>query len=156
MKTDTQNNGIRAAVTASSSSTVVQLIKYAIVGVMNTLLTLGVIFLCKSIIGVNPYVSNAIGYLIGLINSFLWNRQWVFHADDGRIHHQAARFLLGFFLCYGIQLLVVWLLNKSSFGEIEINISGFVLSGYGIATLIGNIVYTGCNFIYNRFVAFKK
>jgi putative flippase GtrA len=30
------------------------------------------------------------------------------------------------------------------------------LSGYGIATLIGNVCYTLCNFVYNRLITFKK
>lgn len=137
------------------SESVLQLFKYAVVGVMNTLLTLIIIFICKSLLDINPYVSNAIGYVCGLINSFLWNRAWVFHAKNGKMHRQAVYFLVGFLLCYGIQLLVVWSLNKSSFGDIEILILGFTLSGYGLATLIGNVVYTLCNFVYNKVVAFK-
>ena len=55
----------------NNNAPIIQLIKYAIVGVMNTLITLGVIFVCKSILGVNPYVSNALGYVAGLLNSFI-------------------------------------------------------------------------------------
>lgn len=150
--TDTErirNNGLL------HRDSVYQLLKYAVVGVMNTILTLVVIFVCKSLLNVNPYVSNAIGYVAGLINSFMWNRTWVFHAKTGRIHRQALYFLGGFALCYLIQLLVVWSLNQSSFGDIEILILGFTLSGYGLATLIGNVVYTLCNFMYNKVIAFK-
>lgn len=132
-----------------------QFVKYAVVGGMNTLLTLLVIFICKSLLEINPYVSNAIGYLFGVTNSFLWNRAWVFHAKQGKIHSQAVKFLVGFLICYIIQFAVVWSLNQSSFGKIEILILGFTLSGYGIATIIGNVVYTLCNFLYNRFIAFK-
>ncbi len=142
--------------TDRNHQTLVQLVKYALVGVMNTVLTLVVIFVCKSLLDINPYVSNAIGYFLGLVNSFLWNRAWVFHAADGKIHRQAVRFLIGFAVCYAIQFFVVWCLNQSSFGSIEIDIVGFTLSGYGIATLIGNVVYTMCNFVYNRLVAFKS
>lgn len=132
-----------------------QLVKYAVVGIMNTLLTLTIIFVCKSLLGVNPYVSNALGYLAGLINSFLWNRNWVFKAGEGRLLRQSVSFVAGFLLCYGVQLLVVWALNSSSFGKIEILILSFTLSGYGIATLIGNVVYTLCNFLYNKIVTFR-
>lgn len=138
-----------------NSKTFYQFIKYAIVGVMNTLLTLLVIYICKSFLDINPYVSNGIGYGTGLINSFLWNRTWVFKAADGKFHKQAVKFLIGFAICYIIQFFIVWSLNQSSFGEIEVIIMGFTLSGYGIATLIGNVGYTLCNFIYNRMVAFK-
>lgn len=135
--------------------TAIQLIKYVIVGGMNTVLTLAVIFCCKSLLDINPYVSNGIGYFVGLINSFLWNRSWVFRAKDGTISRQAVRFMLGFFLCYGIQLLAVWALNQYAIGGMLVDICGFTLSGYGIATLIGNVVYSGCNFVYNKVVAFR-
>ena len=38
----------------------------------------------------------------------------------------------------------------------EWDIKGFTLSGYGVATLGGMCVYTLCNFIYNRQIAFSK
>lgn len=135
---------------------IIQLTKYAIVGVMNTLLTLVVIFVCKSLLGVNEYVSNAIGYVAGLVNSFLWNRKWVFHSD-GHLSRQAIKFLVGFALCYAVQFAVVWLINQSWFGDTEYRIPliGFVISGYGIATLVGNVVYTLCNFLYNKLLTFR-
>lgn len=136
----------------------IQLVKYGLVGVMNTLLTLCVIFICKSILGVNVYVSNALGYVAGLVNSFMWNRKWVFHADgNGKVRRQAIRFFAGFCICYAIQFAVVWLMNQSWFGDTEYRLgSFFTISGYGIATLVGNVVYTLSNFVYNKIVTFKK
>lgn len=130
-------------------------VKYCMVGVLNTLLTLGVIFLCKSLLGVNPYISNAAGYLVGVTNSFLWNKKWVFHSSGG-MRSEAVKFLCGFGICYALQFLVVWGLNQSSFGDIEVYLYVFTLSGYGIATLIGNVAYTVANFAYNRLVTFKQ
>jgi putative flippase GtrA len=138
----------------SSQSPIIQFLKYAIVGVMNTLLTLVVIFVCKSVFGVNAYVSNAIGYLVGVINSFVWNRNWVFKSN-GRFSRQAVHFIFGFLICYAIQFAVVWGLNQFTLKDIEVNIVVMTLSGYGIATLIGNVCYTLCNFVYNRLVTFK-
>lgn len=137
----------------NNNSPLVQLIKYGIVGMANTMLTLGVIFVCKSLIGVNPYVSNALGYFAGIINSFFWNRKWVFKAS-GRLSTQAIRFIGGFVVCYMLQFILVWALNQSAFGSLTWKIQGFTLSGYGIATLLGNIVYTLSNFIYNRTITF--
>ncbi len=130
-------------------------IKYCMVGALNTMLTLGVIFVCKSMLGINPYVSNAAGYIVGVLNSFLWNKKWVFRSHGG-ICREAIRFLIGFAVCYLLQFLTVWSLNQSSFGDIELSLSVFTLSGYGIATLIGNVVYTVANFIYNRMITFKS
>ncbi len=129
-------------------------IKYCLVGVLNTLLTLGVIFVCKSVAGLNPYVSNALGYIVGVTNSFLWNKKWVFRSDGGT-GAEALKFLCGFGICYVLQFAVVWTLNHSSFGDIEVDIAVFTVSGYGLATLIGNVAYTVANFIYNRLVTFR-
>ena len=51
------------------NSALIQFVKYACVGVLNTLVTLCVIFICKALLGVNPLVSNAIGYVAGVVNS---------------------------------------------------------------------------------------
>lgn len=131
---------------------ILQFIKYCLVGVLNTLVTLGVIYLCKSLLGWNLYVSNALGYICGVTNSFLCNRSWVFHSR-GSYCREAMKFISGFLLCYGLQLWAVWMLT-SSFGDYDFRILGIVLSGYGIATLIGNVIYTLANFVYNRTVTF--
>lgn len=134
---------------------VTQFVRFALVGVLNTLVTLFVIFFCKSMLGVNDYVSNALGYLAGVLNSFVWNRQWVFHSA-GNLKQEMALFFVGFALCYCVQFAIVWSINQSWFGDMEYDLGFFVISGYGIATLVGMAAYTVCNFIYNRTVAFKK
>jgi len=132
----------------------IQFLKFIIVGIINTLVTLVVIFTAKSLLGINPYISNALGYVAGLTNSFIWNKAWVFHSD-GRTGSEAMKFLLGFCICYSLQLLFVWsATTQTPLGEMEWNIKGFTLSGYGVATLGGMCVYTLCNFFYNRRIAF--
>lgn len=133
---------------------VLQFVKYCTVGVLNTLVCLGVIFICKSLLEVNPYVSNAIGYVAGVANSFLWNKKWVFHSDGSTLR-EALKFVCGFAVCYALQFLVVWSLNQSEFGDTEFELWVFTLSGYGIATLLGNVVYTLANFAYNRLITFR-
>ena len=132
----------------------IQFLKFLIVGGLNTAVTLAVIFLCKSLLGINPYISNALGYVAGVLNSFVWNRAWVFRSC-GHVGAEAVKFLVGFSLCYLLQLLFVWgATNFSPLGGMEWSICGFTLSGYGVATLGGMCVYTICNFIYNRRIAF--
>lgn len=132
----------------------VRFLRYCTVGVLNTMICLGVIFLCKSIFEFNPYLSNALGYTAGLINSFLWNKKWVFRSEGG-FAAEALRFILGFALCYALQFVFVWQLNQSPFGAREFGLWIFTLSGYGIATILGNVLYTVANFLYNRLVTFR-
>ena len=60
--------------------------------------------------------------------------------------------VLRYAICYS---LLWWLLTRS-IGDFEYLILGIVLSGYGIATLLGNVVYTLANFAYNRLVTFRE
>lgn len=135
--------------------TLKQFIRFLVVGVLNTLVTLIVIFVCKSILEINEWVSNGIGYVAGVINSFLWNKQWVFHSSK-KASHEAVKFSIGFLLCYGLQLLVCWSLTKPlGLGLLTWTVYGFTFTGYAVATLIGMVIYTMANFIYNRLFTFK-
>ena len=132
-----------------------QFVRYLCVGVINTLVTLVVIMICKSLLDVNPWVSNALGYIAGLINSFIWNKAWVFHSNrNGRA--EAVKFAVGFLICYGIQFMATWFLAEvMELKQFVWDFGILQLSGYGLATLIGMGVYTVCNFVFNRLVTFK-
>lgn len=133
---------------------IIQFIKYCMVGVLNTLVTFGVIYLCKSFLGLNLYVSNALGYICGVINSFLCNKSWVFRSS-GSYRREAIKFLVGFGVCYALQFGVVLMLTESDFGQYDFRFGRIIISGYGIATVLGNVVYTLANFVYNRTITFK-
>ncbi|MDE7411489.1 MAG: GtrA family protein [Paramuribaculum sp.] len=144
---------VRAAI---NRQTFHQMVKYACVGALNTFLTLCVIVLCKDFLAINVWVSNGIGYIVGFINSFLWNKHWVFRSHKN-LFNEMLRFITGFLVCYAIQLLVTWLLAEhTALKGFEISIWMYVLSGYGIATLIGMVVYTIANFMFNKFITFKS
>lgn len=137
-------------------TTVFQFVRYALVGVINTMVTLLVILICKSLLGVNPWVSNAAGYVAGFINSFIWNKLWVFNSHN-KVMHEALKFFGGFLICYGLQFAVTYLITDyTALGDMEWKINSFTLSGYGVATIIGMIAYTLANFVYNRMVTFRK
>lgn len=132
-----------------------QFIRFLIVGVINSLVTLIVIFVCKGILDINEWVSNGIGYIAGVINSFIWNRQWVFRSSKNA-GREALKFCVGFCLCYGLQLFVCWFLTKPmGLGELTWDVVGMTFTGYAVATLFGMCVYTIANFIFNRVVTFK-
>lgn len=144
---DTMTNNRRIAV--------IQFAKYALVGVMNTLVTLIVIYVTKSFLGIKPMGANAIGYVCGLINSFIWNKTWVFRSQKD-FKREALKFMVGFGLCYLLQFVIVWALTyRTPLGEMQWVIAGMTFSGYAVATLAGNVGYTVANFIFNRTVTFK-
>lgn len=120
----------------------IEAFKYGIVGVINTLLTLFIIWLLWRVIK-TPYVfANAIGYVAGFINSFVLNRSWTFQVKNNW-KKEFIKFLIAFLICYLIQLGFVLLLEKLTLLKKE------------YITLLGMVIYTGVNFLLNKYYTFK-
>ncbi len=62
---------------------VVQFMKFALVGVSNTLLTLLVYTFLLKVAGVWYLAASAIGFIVGATNGFLLNRRWTFREHVG-------------------------------------------------------------------------
>ena len=131
-------------------------VRYAVTGAINTILTLLIIYFTKGIMGINPWLANALGYGAGFVNSFMWNKLWVFRSHRG-VMREALQFCIGFAVCYLLQLCVTWTLTAfTPLGSMEFSIAGIAFSGYGLATIIGMGFYTLANFAFNRGVTFRQ
>ena len=135
--------------------TVVQLLKYGVIGVGNTLITLVVFYVMNTLMGISYGLSNVAGYVLGVINSFVWNRTWVFKTNKN-IGREALLFVVGFLLCMGLQLVVSWVLLEG-LGMKNMTISWLPMknTGQNVVMLIAMVCYTLANYVYNRLVTFK-
>jgi putative flippase GtrA len=89
-------------------------------------------------------ISNIIGYIAGLINSFVWNKNWVFRKkDSNRLFKEIILFLLIFLFCFGIQFLSLKIMVE------KLNIQEYV------SQVIAMIIYTIPSYFLNRFITFK-
>lgn len=141
---------------AATKKTTIQLIKYGIIGVGNTLITLIVFYIFNTICGFPYAVANVIGYVLGLINSFIWNRNWVFKTHNN-LWREASLFFLGFAVCFGLQLGVSFiLLNMTPIADIELEWLPMKNTSENIVICISMMVYTLANYCYNRFVTFRQ
>lgn len=141
----------------TTKATTIQLIKYGLVGVSNSLITLVVIFVCNDLMGMKLMLADVIGYVAGLINSFVWNKNWVFKSHNHRLRNEMILFLIGFLVCFGLQFLTVLALRNpmKALGISVLGISSDVVGEY-VAVCLGMVVYTLCNYVYNRCITFKK
>lgn len=55
-----------------------RVLRFAIVGVSNTLITVAVFNVAAVFFGVSAVIANALGWTVGFANSFVWNRAWTF------------------------------------------------------------------------------
>jgi putative flippase GtrA len=118
-------------------------LKFAIVGIANSLVGLTAIFLCKGLFGLGDALANFCGYVIGLAVSFALNRGWTFqHA--GRVFPAIARFLTVFGLAYLLNLVTVL-----------VSIHSFRIDAY-LSQAIGVVPYTVLFYIGSRYFAFRS
>jgi putative flippase GtrA len=119
-----------------------QVLKYGVVGAGNTLLTAGVIWLMMRC-GIGDVLANGIGYAAGMLNSFVWNRQWTFRSKESWLA-SGLRFFAVFLLSYALQLGVFLLLRR------YLSIDPYCNQ------LLAMTVYTLANFLLNKYVTFKS
>lgn len=72
--------------------------RFSIVGVINTGLGFLTIFTLMAA-GLDPFVSNALGYAVGFCISFLLHKAWVFN-QKGRSLRQIARYVASVAIAY--------------------------------------------------------
>lgn len=109
-------------------------LKFAGVGVINTLLCLGVIFGLKALAGVGDVPANISGYVVGLACSFLLNRRWTFAHNEHPLP-ALLRFLLVFLLSYLLNIAVVLILLHLGGNDYLAHLGGMPL--YTIAFYLG-------------------
>ena len=78
-----------------------QFIKFGIVGVSNTLISLAVYQLALNALGLHYLAANALGLVISVVNAYYWNNRCVFGGDwhpggacacAQPVHHHSGEF----------------------------------------------------------------
>lgn len=135
----------RAASRPYLTKTVVQIAKFMTVGVLNTLIDAGTYFILTRSLGLMslPVLAKSIAYVVGMINSFFWNRNWTFKSQTST-WRAAFLFTLTHIVALGINAGVMALsINVLYLPEII---------GIGLAT-ISSFVW---NFALNKLLVFQS
>jgi putative flippase GtrA len=131
-------------------------IKYNLIGVMNTLITLVSVWVMHQLLDWNLELSNFLGFIFGAINSYLMNRIWNFKSHN-RKRTEIIRFVIVVIAAYLLNLATleatVYILDNatwcSAFSEF---ISQYMKTGY-FANLVANAVYVVASFtLYKKWV----
>ncbi len=125
-------------------NSLVQFVKFNLVGVLNTLVDIGV-FELLNVFGLNKYVAQIISYTCGVLNSYLFNTLWTFKKEKRR---SAKEFVL--FLCVNLVSLGVSL-GMLYVAEHYLHVEHKLLQKL-IATPVAMVV----NFLGNKLFVFKK
>lgn len=89
-------------------STIRQLIRYGIVGILNNIVTY-FLYLSITATGVEPKLAMSLVYVLGIIQTFFLNKTWSFHFD-GATTPALIRYITIYILGYVINFLALLLL----------------------------------------------
>jgi putative flippase GtrA len=93
------------------------LVRFALTGVLNTLVGLGTIFALKWCVGMNDSTANLLGYGVGLVVSYLVNSRWTFRYRQSLLP-VLPQYLLVILIAYLVNLAVVhWCIGELQFNS---------------------------------------
>ena len=87
-----------------------QFIKFAIVGVLNSAIQYLVFLFLYSLTGTPYLLASIIGYLAGMINSYILNRRWTFESRNQKLLTELSRFVAVNLVSLGVNLGLLYLL----------------------------------------------
>ena len=90
------------------TATVKQFIKFGYVGLMNAGISYFLYFLCIYN-GMSIYAGNAIGFVGGVVNSYLWNSRWVFKGNQEGFKKTIPKFFATYLLSLVLSMLLLYL-----------------------------------------------
>ena len=127
----------------------VKLWRFLLVGSINTLVGTGIMFALYNFAGCRYWVSSAAKYIIGIVLSYFLNKYFTFQ-NKNRSWRQVARFIINIAACYVLAYgiakpFVGWMLSSFSVSVQE-----------NAAMFAGMCLFTGLNYIGQRFFAFKE
>lgn len=123
--------------------------KFIIVGIINTIVGAGIMFTLYNIFHCSYWFSSVMNYVIGSIVSYFLNKYYTFGNKKTSVK-EIIYFILNIAICY----LIAYGVAKP--------LSLYLLDSYSkavqenTAMLIGMVIFTGLNYLSQRFIVFKK
>lgn len=147
----------------NNKETVKQAGKFGIVGIINTLIDLGIYNFLIFIFGMYAVYASMISVSVAIVNSYIWNKKWTFKDDSTKdLVPQFIKFVAFSLVGMGIQASMIWLLadkwtvtGEFAFGIVKlVKLNGIFSNDFVIANW-AKAWGIGVALIWN-FVAYKK
>jgi putative flippase GtrA len=125
-----------------------QAVRFITVGFINTAVDLGAFYLLSLIPGMPLVVAKTISYILGICNSFVWNKYWTFSAGSSQ---RGVREFAVFF-AVNLPPLVVNIVVFTLLGLWVDSGSTWVRLGKAFAAAVISVAW---NFLGSRYLAFR-
>ena len=123
--------------------------KFILVGIANTVVGTGIMFLFYNLLHLSYWVSSASNYLFGSILSYFLNKLFTFQ-NKANARETLPRFVINISLCY----LLAYGLAKPLAMRLLSDLS--VAAQENIAMVVGMCLFVGFNYLGQRFFVFRE
>lgn len=124
-------------------------LKFIIVGIINTAVGAGVMFALYNIFHCSYWISSIMNYVVGSVVSFFLNKYFTFKSKTFSLR-EVVYFIINIAVCFFI-----------AYGAAK-PFAMYLLSSYSVtvqentAMFIGMVLFTGLNYLAQRFIVFKS
>jgi putative flippase GtrA len=125
-----------------------QALRFVVVGLTNTVVDLGVYTLLARVFHMPDIPAKAISYILGITNSFVWNKYWTFSASKSGEGWRE----LGFFFLVNLPPLIV---NVVVFTALSLGFDSPSLLVRESQALGAAVITVVWNFVGSRYLAFR-
>lgn len=119
-------------------------LKFCVTGGLNTVIDLAVTIVLNSLLHVNINLAKPIGYICGMVNSFVMNKKWTFKTKDSATKKELVKFVLVNVCMLGLSLLLINIFKST------------LQIGDAFANILSTGIVMVINFLVSNFWVFKK
>lgn len=123
--------------------------KFIGIGVINTVVGTVIMFGAYNVVGLSYWISSTLNYLIGSVLSYILNKKFTFKNNDSN-WKSIPKFIVNIVICYLLAYSFAKPIVRALFTNITERFSE------NIALLVGMILFTGFNYVGQRFFVFQK
>ncbi|GAA3023297.1 GtrA family protein [Tetragenococcus solitarius] len=124
-----------------------EFIAYLFFGQWATIVNIAIHFLCMGFFHVHYMTATIISWFLANVFSFITNKRWVFHSKSAsRLAYwsEFLRFMLFRLIALGIDMALMYVLRE------------WVQFGDGLAKIITQILVGIANYLFSKFLVFKR
>ncbi|RHH68698.1 MULTISPECIES: GtrA family protein [Vagococcus] len=133
--------------TLGLSDTLFELFMYVVMGVMTTIINIVVFYLIEGVLQLNYIFANVVAWIFSVLFAYISNKKYVFAHEDNQETINVKE-MMSFFsfrlLSLGIDTVVLFVLVK------------WLNQQPMIAKIISNVVVLIANYVFSKFIIFKK
>ena len=126
-----------------------KLLRFLIVGVINTLVGSAIMFGLYNLAHCSYWFSSAANYVLTSILSFFLNKYFTFQSKEQSLS-QVLRFVVNIAVCYGLAYGIAKPLCRALLANASVSVRD------NVSMLVGMVLFTGLNYLGQRLFAFRS